>query len=161
MAGRKELLRDEAARSVGKTLGFAPLIGLAGLLFGLSLTTHRVPVIVGSALVIVVPLIVALVAGRDSSPAKPQVQPTPATKDPSTIPAVASVSPVKSEPVKTGATGAKVVETAVAPSGNGAKSEAVAKPDSGKAGVSTPKPELDKSKKSKKAKKAKKSKKKK
>ncbi len=65
MAGRRELLRDEAARSAGKTLGFAPLVGLAGLLFGLSLTTHRTPVIVASVVALVVPFIATLVTGRD------------------------------------------------------------------------------------------------
>lgn len=69
MASRKVLFKDEAARSVGKTLGFAPLIGLAGLLFGLSLTTHRMAVVIGSAVVIVVGLAVAAIAARTSSPA--------------------------------------------------------------------------------------------
>ena len=170
MAGRKELLKDEAARSVGKALGFAPLIGIAGLIFGLSLTTHRTPVIVASAIAIVVPFVAALIAGRDPSPAKPQAVPAPPVRDPSTVPAAvvapATVERVKAdkvkvepEPVKTGATGAKAVETTVMPSGNGAQAEAAAEPKNGKAKATSVKPELNKPKKDKKAKKDKKKKK--
>ncbi|MGK2931698.1 MAG: hypothetical protein ACSLFD_02825 [Solirubrobacterales bacterium] len=161
MAGRKDLLKDEAARSVGRTLGFAPLVGIAGLLFGLGLTTHRTPVIVASAIAIVIPLIAALIVGRDPSPSKPRtVAATPAAKDPSTVPAAvvapATVDRVKTEktraePVKTGASGAKAVETTVVPSGgNGDQAELAAGPKNGKAA---------KPKKSKKAKKEKKKKK--
>jgi len=170
MAGRKELLKDEAARSVGKTLGFAPLVGIAGLLFGLSLTMHRTPVIVASVVAIVVPFLAALIAGRDSLPATPQAAPAPPVRDPSTVPAAvvapASVERVTAdklkaepEPVKTGATGAKAVETTVAPSGNGSQAEAAAEPDNGKVKAESVKPEVNKPKKDKKAKKDKKKKK--
>jgi len=162
MAGRKELLKDEAARSVGKTLGLAPLIGIAGLLFGLSLTTHRTPVIGASIVAIIVPLIAALIAGRDPSPAKPRVvAPAPAVKDPSTVPAVSGVAPVKAEPVKTGATGAQAGETTVTPSGgNGDPGESAAESENGKVKSDSLKPEMNKPAKPKKEKKSKKKKKK-
>src|SRR5680860_192782 len=125
MAGRRELLKDEAARSVGKTLGFAPLVGLAGLLFGLSLSDHRMAVIVASGVAIVASLIVIAVAIRKPSPkavVSPQAPPPIPPKDPSTVPAVAAVAPVEPEPIEIGASGG----------GNGVKAEVVAEPKNGK-----------------------------
>ncbi|MGK2955365.1 MAG: hypothetical protein ACSLFI_06825 [Solirubrobacterales bacterium] len=153
MASRKDLLKDEAVRGVGKSLGLAPLVGLAGILFGLSLTTHRMPVIVASAVALVLSLIIALVLGRDPKPAangkpvQPQAPLKAPEKKPENVPAVAAAAPVKpAEP---------------------SKSVAPAKPaepvKEGKAAVkeTTIKPAVNKPKKSKKEKKGKKSKKKK